>query len=238
MAGPAQGLDQGTGGEMNKTDIEWTDYTWNPVTGCKHGCPYCYARDIAHRFYPKEIGFRPHFWKERLGEPARLKKPAKIFVCSMADLFGDWVPQEWIDQVLKVARECPQHTFQFLTKNPRRLLFINWPDNAWVGVTANNQPMFNEAAWRLSLTFKAKVRFISIEPFLSPVRMWKERYSLDWLIIGGQTGKRPLQPDPEWVGNLIADAGQRGIGVFTKDNLEGFHVRQWPKTWPCRKVAY
>ena len=81
--------------KMNKTDIEWTDFTWNPVTGCLHGCPYCYARGTARRFYPPGIGFSPHFWSERLSKPGRRKKPAKIFVSSMGDLFGDWVPRNW-----------------------------------------------------------------------------------------------------------------------------------------------
>ena len=80
---------------MNKTDIEWTDFTWNPVTGCLRGCPYCYARGTAKRFYSPEIGFAPHFWPERIGEPERRRKPGKIFVTSVGDLFGDWVPENW-----------------------------------------------------------------------------------------------------------------------------------------------
>jgi len=93
---------------MNRTRIEWCDFTWNPVTGCYHGCDYCYARRIAHRFFPKTVGFNPYFWRDRLREPLALKKPARIFVCSMADLFGDWVPREWIEAVFETVRDCPR----------------------------------------------------------------------------------------------------------------------------------
>jgi protein gp37 len=129
---------------MNRTRIEWCDRTWNPVTGCLHGCPYCYARNLVWRFgktygAPKKInsldmpiydeehyqvqypfGFAPTFLRYRLEEPQLIKQPQNIFVCSMADLFGEWVPDEWIDKVFDVCNGAPQHRFLFLTKNPKR----------------------------------------------------------------------------------------------------------------------
>lgn len=137
---------------MNRTNIEWCDYTWNPVTGCLHGCSYCYARRMAKRFgkseglpsrppcdcqiglryiaQPGEVfpaGFIPTFYPGRLEEPKKVKKPSRIFTVSMGDLFGEWVSPEWIDAVLQVVRECPQHTFIFLSKNPARYEIYEWP---------------------------------------------------------------------------------------------------------------
>jgi protein gp37 len=212
---------------MNKTDIEWTDFTWNPVTGCLHGCPYCYARATARRFYTPEIGFSPHFWPERIGEPGRRRKPAKIFVTSMGDLFGDWVPGNWWRGVFDAVSQSPQHTFQFLTKNPRRLKEMNpWPDNCWAGVTATDQGMFDVAVRHLKEVGIA-TKFVSAEPLLGPIRI-KEDPGLNWLIIGAQTGRRPMQPSNAWVDDLVADAHCWGIKIFCKDNLEACSIREWP----------
>jgi protein gp37 len=213
--------------KMNNTNIEWTDFTWNPVTGCLHGCPYCYAMGTARRFYPPEIGFSPHFWPESIGEPGRRRKPAKIFVTSMGDLFGDWVPLNWWRSVFNVVNQCRLHTFQFLTKNPRRLKELNpWPDNCWVGVTATDQGMFDVAVRHLR-EVKAGTKFVSAEPLLGHIRMGKNP-GLDWLIIGAQTGRRPIQPLNAWVDDLVADAQHLGIKIFCKGNLEGYSIREWP----------
>ena len=130
---------------MNKTKIEYADYTWNPVTGCLHECEYCYARKQAKRFssivgipngkihdlpinftykckYP--YGFDPTFHRYRLDEPSQVKTPSTIFVCSMADLFGEWVPDEWIQKIFEACADAPQHRYLFLTKNPKRYRFI------------------------------------------------------------------------------------------------------------------
>ncbi len=162
---------------MNKTAIEWTDFTWNPLTGCwgpggtaekPNRCSYCYGVKIANRFhdrYPDIDPFAPTFYPDRLSEPGKAKKSSKIFVCSMADLFGDWVPGERIAQVRDVALLTPQHIFQFLTKNPKRLKDCNpWPSNCWVGTTVTNQA----DDWRIVelLKVEAPVLFVSHEPLL------------------------------------------------------------------------
>jgi protein gp37 len=167
---------------MNKTKIDWADFTWNPVTGCwgpggtkekPNRCSYCYAVGVAKRFYEygNERGdaFEPQFHPDRLSQPSQVKKPSKIFVCSMADLFGDWVPSFWINGVLATAMLAQHHTFQFLTKNPKRLReFNSWPANCWVGMTVTNQADADERLpWLLQVD--ASVRFVSHEPLLGPI---------------------------------------------------------------------
>ncbi|MFZ5451675.1 MAG: DUF5131 family protein [Thermodesulfobacteriota bacterium] len=212
---------------MNRTRIEWCDFTWNPVTGCHHGCDYCYARRIAHRFFPKTVGFNPYFWRDRLREPLALKKPAQIFVCSMADLFGEWVPREWIEAVLEPVRACPRHTFHFLTKNPRRLAGFNpWPPNAWAGATATDQGMMDKAVERLRPVEGAR-KYISCEPLLAPVIL-PENAGIDWLLIGALTGAKKSQPPHSWVESLVNSAKDQNVPVFVKDNLKGFQLQEWP----------
>jgi hypothetical protein len=132
--------------EQQTTSIEWARWSWNPVTGCRHNCSYCYARDIAERFYQQ--GFVPTFLPERLAAPRNTQVPASaehdigyrnVFTCSMADLFGRWVPREWIDAVLVEVAGNPQWNFLFLTKFPQRLPEFMFPSNAWVGTTVDAQ---------------------------------------------------------------------------------------------------
>lgn len=214
---------------MNRTGIEWTDFTWSPVTGCLRGCPYCYARRIAKRFPAKfPRGFEPHFRKERLGRPGKRHKPAKIFVCSMADLFGPWVPEMWIRRVIRVAEQCPQHTFQFLTKFPARLSRFRWPENAWVGTTVTD--IFSSASAAKAMgDVRAVVRYLSAEPILGLPQLWRE-WTPDWVIIGRMTGPGAEPPAGHAVENLTADANRYGIPVFHKNNLgPQFTRREWPQ---------
>jgi protein gp37 len=210
---------------MNRTKIEWTDWTWNPVTGCLHGCPYCYARRIAARFgkTPEEKEYQPLFHPERLDKPLRVKKPSKIFVCSMADLLGDWVPDSWIRDVITAVRFASQHTFQFLTKNPKRYKRFNWPPNAWLGATVVNQAAMPPA--RICDCYR--ICFLSIEPMLGPIQLtWKP----DWLIIGAQTGPGAKPPERQWVEDLTTQAAGLGVAVFHKPNLgPGFDLREFPE---------
>lgn len=119
---------------LNKTKIEWTDYTWNPMVGCLHGCYYCYAKKINDRFGYIEKWNEPKFFPDRL----KIKfpdKPSKIFVGSMSDVMGNWIYSEWIEKIIEVAKANPKHIFQFLTKNPKRYKDFVFPVNCWLGVT-------------------------------------------------------------------------------------------------------
>jgi len=214
--------------------IGWTDATWNPVTGCKNNCSYCYARKISHRF---GRSFEPTFHPERLEEPYKLKKPAKIFVCSMGELFGPWAPREWQEAVIKVAKENPRHTFQFLTKFPGRSypddvhrgynILEEWPDNAWLGVTITGRQDWQYHFDLMFLGPEAKVKFISIEPFLYDLNWPTSKRRLvawlfggtDWLILGAQTNPN-LQPERRYVDELVAQADLSGVPVFMKSNLD------------------
>ena len=217
--------------QPGENGINWTDATWNPVTGCRHGCSYCYARAFAERF---GRSFEPAFHPERLSEPSGRQQPTRIFVCSNADLFGDWVPAEWVHDVLSIVQRCPQHTFQFLTKAPHNLVKYNpWPDNCWVGATATDQRMMNKALLNLSLC-QAPVRFVSAEPLLGPINA--DLGAIHWLIIGAQTGRNPHQPRPEWVTRLIGCARAAGVAVWFKDNLVWSpRINEWPAHRPRRQ---
>lgn len=217
---------------LNKSPIEWTDYTWNPVTGCwgpggsrkrPKWCPACYARKIATRFRGREAfpnGFEPTFHPDRLAEPYRLKKPSMIFTVSMGDLFGSWLPDSWIAGVLAAVSNNERHIFQILTKNPENL--YGWQkffaDNLWLGVSVSRQEDVNRI-FHLRMQ-PVRTRFVSFEPLLGPVEA--DLRNIGWIIIGGQT--RPMRiPKKEWVQPLIEQARAREIPIFLKDN---FH---WPE---------
>jgi protein gp37 len=249
---------------VNRSRIEWTDFTWNPVTGCygpggtaekPQRCAYCYAWRMAHRFHRS---FEPEFHPERLDQPHFVKKPARIFVCSAADLFGDWMDSDDIQHVINAGPIWePRHTYIFLTKNPKRLKEFNpWPANAWVGTTVTNQADANERLPEL-LNVEAPVRFVSIEPMLGPVdlKSWlvpnyemrlkkypswppfetaKSFGKLEWSILGAMTGPGAVKPDPAWVQSLIDQYRATGVPLFLKDNLK------WPEKiqeWQARKLG-
>lgn len=217
---------------MNRTKIEWVKpgYTWNPATGCKHNCPYCYARRIAMRF---DKHFDPTFHPERLDEPKKVKKPNKIFVCSMADLFGDWVPAEWIERVIETVKNCPQHTFMFLTKNPVRYIDLAIPENAWLGTSAENASNLHVRQDQMCFSVPT-CTFLSIEPLQEDVAAYIDFDVWDWVIVGAETGPGAKPIDPEWVQSIIdeRDIHQqltgRGVPLFLKDNLK----------WPDKMQEY
>jgi len=221
---------------MNKTSIEWCDLTWNPVTGCKHGCPYCYARKIAERFIGSKAwpqGFKPTFHSERLNDPAKVKKPQTIFVCSMADLFGEWVLLEWVAKVFQ--SECMGgHTFIHLTKNPSNMmrLFCQWQRRVpseeesllgmpyhWFGTTVTG----TDDAYRIDQIrqFPHPHRFISFEPLLSdPGNI--DLTDIQQVIIGAQTN--PYIPPPgDAVRRIVRAAYESGTKVFFKNSMSGVH---------------
>lgn len=188
--------------------IEWTDATWNPVTGCTQvspGCDHCYALAFAERFrgvpdHPYEQGFDLRLWPERLGLPLRWKKPRRIFVNSMSDLFHADVPDEFVQDVFATMARADWHIYQILTKRPQRLARmatnLPWPAHIWAGVSVES----NEYAWRADFLRRvpASVRFISAEPLLGPI----DRLSLEgihWLITGGESGPHHRHCDRDWV---------------------------------------
>jgi len=201
--------------QLGSKGINWTDATWNPVTGCLHGCPYCYARDFAQRF---GRSFDPAFHQERLDEPKKRQKPTKIFVGSNADLFGNWVPDDWVYAVLDIARQCPQHTFQFLTKAPHNLAKFNpWPDNCWLGGTVDIKARLLPTIRALRKT-DAPIRFISFEP-LNEDMGTPDLNGIEWIIIGAETGKNAHQPKANWVNSLLDSAANSNTAILMKENL-------------------
>lgn len=238
---------------MEKTKIDWCDSSWNPVTGCLHGCEYCYARGIAkrfstedkcHSFYdgkpigkihvldnpamvietgkisPYPFGFAPTLHRYRLDDYAT-KKGRNIFVCSMADLFGDWVPDEWIREVFEACWKAPQHNYLFLTKNPERYAESGVPGdkNFWFGTSVCRKEDVKKCKY-LPL---GSNRFVSIEPILedleiigSPVINY-----VDWFIIGAETGcrKNKVIPERKWIKDIVNECRENGKPVFMKSSL-------------------
>lgn len=273
----------------NKTKIDWCDSTWNPVTGCLHGCEYCYARKIAERFggasethnnecchecqwitegtgeihdldepiydfdkvrnAPYPFDFDPTFHRYKLDEPQRWKKPRTIFVCSMADLFGEWVPDEWIEQVFKACEAAPQHRYMFLTKNPGRYCDLERAgimpkgNNFWFGATFDhsNWPghdgpheipgrpttfalhgkMVHDAGDFYYPDYPEKNRFVSFEPLLYDIGAHIGSTGAQWHIIGAETGNRKwkVATQREWVEHIVEYSDKSHIPVFMKESL-------------------
>lgn len=224
---------------MQKTKIDWCDSTWNPVSGCFHTCEYCYARGIATRFGGKAIGvnhvlnepfikngkvqpypfgFVPTLHRYRMEEYVN-KKGRNIFVCSMADLFGEWVPNEWIEEVFKACEKAPQHNYLFLTKNPKRyekLLDKYMPSNMWFGWSQTG-PMGSET---LFTTHHSVKTFVSIEPLLKPFDSFCIK-GVEWVIIGAETGNRKdkVVPERKWIEDIVNECKKNEIPVFMKSSL-------------------
>lgn len=228
---------------MNRSRIEWTDFTWNPVVGCSRGCAYCYARRIAkpRGKCQKCRDFKPHLHPERLDDPVRRGKPAKIFVCSMGELFDPALPGADIERVADACYRASHHTYQLLTKQPDRMAAAlkahQWPREIWAGVSVESP----DVSWRINAlgSCQAAVRFVSFEPLLrqmyrmSPYNSFRilgpRLEGVDWIIIGAQTGPGAQRPDPAWVRGIITTARYYGCRVFLKDNLKWRKkIQEWP----------
>ncbi|MDR2594574.1 MAG: phage Gp37/Gp68 family protein [Fibromonadaceae bacterium] len=244
---------------MNPTKIEWCDMTFNPVTGCLHNCEYCYARKIANRFktesgeffvksgidewqkWRKGDGiytryFNPQFHKDRLDEPQHHKKPRNIFVCSMADLFGDWVPDEIIKKVFEACENAPQHRYLFLTKNQSRYDNLHYKKilpwkalkfgiNCWFGVTITNgqqlKPFFDDYNF-----------FLSYEPIMGEIDRLPQ--NIKWVIAGAETGNRKNKSVPHFylIEKLVKQCEYQKIPLFMKDSLAGIWGKELIQQYP------
>lgn len=236
--------DDGDAGKFNKQEndaIEWAQWSWNPVTGCEHNCPYCYARDIANdpkmaKVYPHR--FEPAFRPLTVLAPRSMKVPKEaetdtrfrnVFTCSMADLFGRWVPKEWIETVLREIRAAPQWNFLCLTKFPKRMAEFDIPANAWMGTTVDLQARVPNAEAAFE-KIKAGVRWLSVEPMLEPLK-FKHLERFNWMVIGGasRSSETPeWKPPMDWVIDLVGQAREAGVKVYFKTNLLGKRLLELP----------
>lgn len=252
---------------MEKSKIDWCDSTWNPVTGCLHGCEYCYARSIATRFggnalginhvlnepfsakgkvQPYPFGFVPTFHRYRLNEYIG-KKGRNIFVCSMADLFGSWVPDSWIEEVFKACEKAPQHNYLFLTKNPVRYSLLQDKEklikkpNMWYGNSITNKEQMEISNYETGLLGGKARTFYSIEPLLEDItesKFWKNscsKWYMDWVIVGAETGRRKdkIAPERKWIENIVSDCKKEDIPLFMKSSLADIWseplIQEFPK---------
>lgn len=209
----------------DRSSIEWTEATWNPVTGCSKispGCAHCYAETFAERWrgiprHPYEQGFDLRLWPARLEQPLRWRRPRMIFVNSMSDLFHERVPDSFIKQVFEVMVRAEQHTFQVLTKRPERARALAselpWPSNVWMGVSIENRRFVYRAD--ILRAIPASVRFISAEPLLGPLD-GLNLAQIDWLIAGGESGPRHRPVRPEWLRDLRDRCQSEGVAYFFK----------------------
>ena len=222
---------------MRTTKIEWTERTWNPVTGCtklSEGCVHCYAEVMSRRLYAMgnakyTNGFKSTIHHDALKEPLGWKKPSIIFVCSMSDLFHKDVPFEFIDEVFKVIEGTPQHTYQILTKRAERMAEYfetrNIPQNAWVGVTVECKQ--TKARIDCIRNLNACVKFLSCEPLLEDLGNLCLQ-GINWIIVGGESGAQARPMKEEWVLNIKRQAEANNIpfffkqwGTWSKDGVRG-----------------
>lgn len=204
---------------MNKTKIEWCDYTINPVKGlCPMACSYCYARAMYKRFnWNPIVRYDDWVWHEG----GHIPSGSKVFVGSTMELFGKWIKKEWLEIIFSYCRSVPSVNFIFLTKQPQNLIkYSPFPDNCWIGVSATDQKLFYEAT-KCLVQIKAAVRFVSIEPLLGGIFFpaWIGDV-LDWVIVGQQTPIRSATtPKIAWIQDIVQTRRKALIPIFLKNNL-------------------
>lgn len=210
----------------SNSKIEWTEATWNPVTGCtkiSQGCKHCYAETMARRLKAMgtpgyERGFKLTLHPDRLDQPRLRRKPTVYFVNSMSDLFHEDVPDSFIDRVFDTIRETPHHTYQILTKRAERLnQYCKGrviPDNVWLGVSVENR---EQGVPRIDYlrTIKAKIRFLSVEPLLEDIGTI-DLSNIHWVIVGGESGPKARPMKSEWVGSIQRQCKAAKVAFFFK----------------------
>lgn len=210
---------------MSKSSIEWTEMSWNPITGCNkisEGCKNCYAEIMSRRLkamgqkkYSNEFELTLH--NSTLSEPLKWKKSHRIFVCSMSDLFHEKVPFEFIDKVFQTVKLTPQHEYQVLTKRAERMYDYfqtsNVPPNVWLGVTVEN----SKAKVRIDYLrkLKASVLFLSCEPLLEDLGDL-DLSNIDWVIVGGESGAKARPMEEKWVLSIKEQSNKQGVSFFFK----------------------
>ena len=214
------------------TSIEWTDVTWSPVTGCTKvspGCAHCYAADVAKRFWKGRPFEDVQFHEDRLFQPLHWRKPRRVFVNSMSDLFHEDLKDHQIYEIFRVMRRAPQHTFQVLTKRAERMnaymkeyhIFVL--PNVWLGVSVENQAMADERI-PILLDTPAAVRFLSVEPLLERVGITDylkghgdfQRSPIDWVIVGGESGRKARPCNVRWVESIVLQCNYHDVPCFVK----------------------
>jgi protein gp37 len=212
---------------MAQSSIEWTEMTWNPVTGCDKisaGCKFCYAEVMAKRLkamgvekYQNEFKLTIH--EDELATPYTWKKSKVVFVNSMSDLFHKDVPIEFIQKVFRVMKENPQHVFQVLTKRADVMLYydkegwLDWSHNIWMGVSVENE----KAMKRIDLLRQsnARTKFLSCEPLIGPLPKLNLK-NIDWVIVGGESGRKPRPMKKEWVLDIKQQCAKKDVAFFFK----------------------
>ena len=211
--------------KLAQSKIEWTELTWNPTTGCNkvsQGCKFCYAEVMARRLKAMGLdkyrnGFKLTLHEDALKIPYGWKSPKIVFVNSMSDLFHKDIKLAFIQRVFKVMNDNPQHVFQVLTKRADILYDfnkkLNWTHNIWMGVSVENE---NEL-WRVDYLekTKAKTKFLSLEPLLGPLTKLKLN-KIDWVIVGGESGRRPRPMKSEWVYEIFEKCEKANVKFFFK----------------------
>lgn len=210
---------------MNITKIEWTDYSWNPITGCNNGCPYCYAQRMALRLkgrsgYNKENPFRPTFHSQRLNQPLTKTIPSMIFTCSMGDFFDSEVKSTWREDVYKIMDKAKWHAYQMLTKQPiiEPEFRTEFPKNLWLGVSIDGTSDYWKKPIETLKNSSATMKFISFEPILGD-SLPDDLSGIDWAIIGAQTGIGAKSVDIQTVNKVVDLITSYNIPLFVKPNI-------------------
>ncbi|MDO4544525.1 MAG: phage Gp37/Gp68 family protein [Bacillota bacterium] len=208
-----------------KSKIEWTENTWNPVTGCSkisEGCVNCYAERMANRLCKMglnkyENAFDVAIHEECLGEPYTWKNPRRIFVNSMSDLYHDGVPLEFVKRIFEVMNETPQHTYQLLTKRAEKMFELSdefaWTDNIWQGVTVESKKHVDRIDFLRNMP--AHIKFISFEPLLEDFGEI-DLTNIDWVIVGGESGWHARPMKEEWVLNIKQQCEEQSVLFYFK----------------------